>query len=136
MLHNILAASPVGICRLEERQISWVNEAMIKMFGYDSAEELFNKSTRDLYATKEEYRSVGEILYQSYRNGTETESYAKFVRKDGSVFDGHVRISSPDPADPQKRTIAAFSDLSRLRHAEMAASLAGALTVPLTTSDG
>ena len=47
MLHNILAASPVGICRLEERQISWVNEAMIKMFGYDSAEELFNKSTRD-----------------------------------------------------------------------------------------
>ena len=120
MLHNILAASPVGICRLEERQISWVNEAMIKMFGYDSAEELFNKSTRDLYATKEEYRSVGEILYQSYRNGAEAESYAKFVRKDGSVFDGHVRISSPDPADPQKSTIAAFSDLSRLRHAEMA----------------
>ncbi len=120
MLHNILAASPVGICRLEERQISWANEAMIKMFGYGSAEELFNKNTRDLYATKEEYRSVGEILYESFRSGAEAESYAKFLRKDGSVFDGHVRISSPDPADPQKRTIAAFSDLSRLKQAEMA----------------
>ncbi len=120
MLHSILAASPVGICRLEERQISWVNEAMIKMFGYNSAEELFNKSTRDLYATEEEYRNVGEALYQSYRSGTEAESYAKFIRKDGSVFDGHVKISSPDSTDPQRRTIAAFSDLSRLRQAEMA----------------
>jgi PAS domain S-box-containing protein len=120
MLHNILAASPVGIGRLEERQISWVNDAMIKMFGYDSAEEFFNKSTKELYATEEEYRRVGEILYESVRSGAEAESYAKFLRKDGSVFDGHVRISSPDLADPQKSTIAAFSDLSRLRKAEMA----------------
>jgi|GEM_PF-875927 len=120
MLHNILAASPVGICRLEERQISWVNDAMIKMFRYDSAEEFFNKSTKELYATEEEYRRVGEILYESFRSGAEAESYAKFLRKDGSVFDGHVRISSPDPADPQKGAIAAFSDLSRLRQAEMA----------------
>ena len=120
MLRNILAASPVGICRLEERQISWVNDAMIKMFGHDSAKEFFDKSTKELYASEEEYRRVGEILYESYRNGAEAESYAKFLRKDGSVFDGHVRISSPDPADPQKGAIAAFSDLSRLRQAEMA----------------
>jgi len=120
MLRNILAASPVGICRLEERRISWVNEAMIKMFGCESAEELFQKSTKELYASEEEYRRVGEILYESFRSGAEAESYAKFLRKDGSVFDGHVRISSPDPADPQKSTIAAFSDLSRLKKAEMA----------------
>ncbi len=120
MLRNIMAASPVGICRLEERQISWVNDAMIKMFGCESAEELFNKSTKELYASEEEYRRVGEILYESLRSGAEAESYAKFLRKDGSVFDGHVRISSPDPADPQKGAIAAFSDLSRLRQAEMA----------------
>jgi PAS domain S-box-containing protein len=120
MLRHILAASPVGICRLEARRISWVNDAMIKMFGCQSAEELFNKSTEALYATEEEYRRVGEILYESFRSGTEAESYAKFLRKDGPVFDGHVRVSSPDPADPQKGAIAAFSDLSRLRKAEMA----------------
>lgn len=120
MLRNILAASPVGICRLEERRISWVNEAMIKMFGCESAEELFNKSTKELYATEKEYRRIGEILYESLRSGAEAESYANFVRQDGSVFEGHVRISSPYPADPQKGAIAAFSDLSRLRQAEMA----------------
>jgi PAS domain S-box-containing protein len=120
MLRNILAASPVGICRLEERRISWVNDAMIKMFGLQSGEELLGKSTKELYASEEEYRRVGKILYESISSGGEAESYAKFLRKDGSIFDGHVRISSPDPADPQKGAIAAFSDLSRLRQAEMA----------------
>jgi PAS domain S-box-containing protein len=42
------------------------------------------------------------------------------VRKDGSVFDGHVRISAPDPLDRTKGTIAAFSDVSKLRDAERA----------------
>jgi PAS domain-containing protein len=50
MLTNILAASPVGISRLDERTIRWANEAMIRMFGFDSAEELFGKTTRELYA--------------------------------------------------------------------------------------
>ncbi|HTY23804.1 MAG TPA: PAS domain S-box protein [Desulfomonilaceae bacterium] len=120
MLHNILAASPVGIARLEERKISWVNEAMIKMFGYDSAEELIHKRARQLYGTDEEYQRIGEILYEGYKSGTEAESYTKFVRKDGSVFDGHVRISAPDPTDLKKGTIAAYSDISRLRKIETA----------------
>jgi PAS domain S-box-containing protein len=51
---------------------------------------------------------------------TPTETYARLVRKDGSIFDGHVRISAPDPLDRTKGTIAAFSDVSRLREAERA----------------
>lgn len=102
MLTNILAASPVGISRAEGRQISWANEAMIKIFGYSSPEELIGKSTRELYASDEEYRRIGEKLYEGYKSGTESESYAKLIRKNGSIFDGHIRISAPDPLDPTK----------------------------------
>lgn len=120
MLTNILAASPVGICQVEARRIVWVNDAMTKIFGYSSAEELIGKSTNVLYASDEEYQMVGSILYEGYKSGTESESYAKLIRKDGSTFDGHVRISAPDPSDLRKGAIAAFSDVSRIREAERA----------------
>jgi len=120
MLTNILAASPVGICRIEERRFSWVNEAMVKMFGYDSAEEFMGKSTRDMYASDDEYHRAGAILYAQYKSGTESETYTKLARKDGTVFDGHVRISAPDPYNRMKGTIAAFSDESRIKEAERA----------------
>lgn len=119
MLTNILAASPVGICRVETRRIVWVNDAMTKIFGY-SSKELIGKSTKVLYASDEEYQAVGSMLYEGYKSGTESESYAKLIRKDGSTFDGHVRISAPDPSDLKKGTIAAFSDISRIREAERA----------------
>lgn len=120
MLRNILAASPVGIARLDERTIRWGNEAMIRMFGFESAEELIGRTTRDLYASPKEYDRVGERLYETSMPRTETETYAQLVRKDGSIFDGHVRISAPDPLDRTKGTIASFSDVSKLRQAEQA----------------
>jgi PAS domain S-box-containing protein len=120
MLTNILAASPVGICRVETRRIVWVNDAMTKIFGYSSREEFIGKSTKVLYASDEEYQAVGFMLYEGYQSGTESESYAKLIRKDGSTFDGHVRISAPDRSDLRKGTIAAFSDVSRIREAERA----------------
>jgi PAS domain S-box-containing protein len=119
MLANILAASPVGICRLEERRIGWANDAMTKIFGYPSA-ELIGKDAKRLYASEDEYQRVGAVLYEGHKTGTESESYAKLIRKDGSLFDGHVRISASDPENLRKDTIAAFSDVSRIRQAEIA----------------
>ena len=124
MLTNILAASPVGISRLDERTIRWANEAMVRMFGFDSAEELIERTTRELYASPEEYDRVGARLYEDSMPRTESETYARLVRKDGSIFDGHVRISAPDPLDRTKGTIAVFSDVSKLREAEKAKAIA------------
>ena len=120
MLRNILAASPVGICRVEERKFSWVNDAMIKIFGYDSQQDFIGKTAREIYASDEEYGRAGAILYAGFKSGTESETYAKFVRKDGTLFDGHVKISAPDASNRMKGTIAAFSDISRIREAERA----------------
>jgi PAS domain S-box-containing protein len=120
MLRSILAASPVGICRVQDREFVWVNDAMLEIFGASSESDFVGKNTGTIYAGEEEYHRVGELLYRSLEQGTESETAAKLKRKDGSVFDGHIRISAPDPTDLRKRTIATFTDMSWIKEAEEA----------------
>jgi PAS domain S-box-containing protein len=119
MLRNILAACPVGLCRVEDRTIGWVNEAMLKMFGYVE-EDFVGKSTRMTYASDEEYERVGAILYLSLQGRTEVETDAKLIRKDGSIFDGHIRISAADPSNLTKGTVVAITDRTPIKEAEAA----------------
>ncbi len=120
MLRNILAASPVGICRVQHREFVWVNDAMLEIFGASSKDEFVGTSTGTVYATEEEYHRVGDLLYRNLQKGTESEAAAKLKRKDGSIFDGHIRISAPDPSDLRKGTIATFTDMSWMKEAEEA----------------
>ena len=41
-------------------------------------------------------------------------------RKDGSVFDAHIRISLLDPEDPTRGTISAIADISERKATEIA----------------
>ncbi|MFH1117409.1 MAG: PAS domain S-box protein [Pseudomonadota bacterium] len=117
-LGNILAACPVGLCAIEERNFVWVNRALIKMFGYDSEEQLVGKNSRMLYESDEEYERVGAVLYTGRRRRTVFETDARLIRRDGREFEGHVRISSPDPSDLMKGTIAAVTDRTPIREAQ------------------
>lgn len=119
MLRNILAACPVGLCQVENRTICWVNEAMLKMFGYVEA-DFVGKSTRMIYASDEEYERAGAVLYTSLQGGTEVETDAKLIRKNGSAFDGHIRISAQDPLNLTKGTVVAITDRTPIKEAEAA----------------
>jgi signal transduction histidine kinase len=43
---------------------------------------------------------------------------ARFMRKDGSCFDGHLKIKVLDPSDPMKKYVATISDISWRKQAE------------------
>jgi two-component system, cell cycle sensor histidine kinase and response regulator CckA len=120
MLSNILAACPVGLCQVQDRKFQWVNPAMVRMFGFDCEEDFVRKSTRILYASDEEYEKVGAALYTCMQGDTEFETDAELIRKDGSVFQGHIRISSPDPTNLIKETIIAITDRTPIKEAEAA----------------
>src|SRR5208283_3734539 len=49
MLRGILSISPVGIGLTLERRIRWVNDAWVKMFGFENPHEWAGKSARMLY---------------------------------------------------------------------------------------
>jgi PAS domain S-box-containing protein len=88
-LQAILAASPIGIGRVKDRTVEWVNESFCRMSGYD-LEESKGKSTRMFFRTDEEFRATGKMLY-----GQGQAEY-KFVRKDGSILDVLVQTAPVD----------------------------------------
>jgi len=117
-LSSILAASPIAIARGQDRKVKWINEAWVKMFGLEDESEHVGRSTRVLYPSTEEHERVGEVLYGDLAAGRVNAADVRFIRKDGSIFDGHMRLTFFDPSDPEKGVIVACSDISERKKAE------------------
>ena len=91
MLRSILAASPAGISLSHGREIQWVNDAWLRMFGFEDDRECVGQNTRIVYPSQEEYERVGALLFEKPSTGEVMEADAQFRRKDGSTFYGLVR---------------------------------------------
>ena len=120
MLRSILSTSPVGIGLAVDRRMVWVNKAWAELFGFQNEDDCMRQDTRALYASEEEYDRVGGILYGGLQEGQITETDLKFKRKDGKLFDAHVRMNLLDSSDPGKGTIAAVTDISERKRSEEA----------------
>ena len=118
MMRGILSASPVGIGLTKGREIQWVNDAWLRMFGFEDDRECVGRSARIVYPSQEEYDRVGALLYERPAPDVVAEAYADFMRKDGSVFHGLIRTKALNPSDPAEGEIAAISDLSDRKQAE------------------
>lgn len=118
LLQSILSCSPLGIALVEDRTIRWTNEAMAEIFGYESLEEFMDRSAKVVYASEEEYERVGKIIYDKLKEGKSVGIDARFKRKDGSIFDGHLKVSAFDPSFPKKRAVATISDITWRKEAE------------------
>ena len=115
MLRTILSISPVGIGIAEDRVMKWVNEAWVRMFGFANEQDCIGLSTQIIYPSEDEYSRVGAILYPKLETGVTTEVDASFHRKDGSIFDGHIRMRAINPSDHSQGTIAAVLDITDRR---------------------
>lgn len=120
MLKNILATSPVGIGLARDRGIEWVNEGWKKLFGYETTQDYLNQSVAMLYASQAEFERVGLTLYEGLEDGKVNQADAKLKRKDGTVFEGLVRIAAIDPSDLSKGVIGTVADISDRKRAEQA----------------
>ncbi len=118
ILNNILTASPVGIGLVEQGAIRWANGEMVRMFGFEDREDYVGKSIRIVYPNEEEYRRVFEEIRSRFGRGEPPEVDAQYLRKDGSTFVGHFKMSCPDPSDPSKRAVFAINDISWRAQAE------------------
>ncbi len=117
MLNTILAASPAGICMLQDRKILWGNAAITRMLGWNP-EEYEGKDTRLFYAHEKEYQRVGEHLYKERRGEILRETDAKLIRKNGESVDCIISILFIDPLHPEKGDILALTDITERKLAE------------------
>ena len=118
LLRSILATSPIGIGVTEDRIMKWANEAWLEMFGFENEDEAVGQSARIIYPSDAEFNRVGELLYQSLHTGQVTAADTTFRRKDGSLFDGHIRMKSFGDPNRAQTTVAAISDISDRKRAE------------------
>ncbi len=82
---SLVNEAPYGIVRADVNgRLLEVNPAAVKMFGYDSEEELKRVNTKDLYCDPEER---ADLLKDLLKKKTATErSGFKCMRKDGSII--------------------------------------------------
>jgi PAS domain S-box-containing protein len=120
LLKSILSAAPLGIAYVEEGKLVWTNQRMADIFGYKDEMDNLNAGVREFYESEDEYKRVQKIIYQRLKDGKLAETESLFRRKDGSTFWGQLRISSPDPSDPNKGTITTISDITERKLAERA----------------
>jgi len=119
VLNNILSSSPIGIGLVVDRKLSWANESMIRIFGVKRKEDYIGRNAGILYASEKEYKRVGEIIYKNLKDKV-IQTDAKFKRKDGSLFEGHIMISFLDSSNPIKGAVATISDISWRKQTERA----------------
>ncbi|MBN1455763.1 MAG: PAS domain S-box protein [Methanomicrobia archaeon] len=126
---RIFEVSSIGIgmveiegTTLEARKLSWTNDAMLRLFGFDPHEDeyksYFGKSSESIYASRAEFERVSQLFQHELRRGNIAQTDAKFKRKDGSLFDGFVKLSLFDPSEPRKGAVATISDISWRKQAE------------------
>ena len=89
LLQGILAASPIGIGKVKNRVIVWVNETLCRQSGY-AQEELQGRNASLFYESDEEHERIGTLLYEQGR------AEARMVRKDGTLRDVLIQVSPTD----------------------------------------
>ncbi len=119
IVNSILSACPIGIGLVENRIIKRVNEAMKKMFRFDTEMDYVGKSSRIVYASDDDFQKIGDFIYNQFRIGKEAVLDTRFKRKDGTTFFGHLKVSTLYPPDPMQRATFTISDISWRKQAEV-----------------
>ncbi len=118
-LNSILAACPIGIgFTAYNRTLLWANQAWLDLFGFEDKKQFLGQSPISLYPSEEEFNRVREIIYPFMERGQIGETETRMVRKNGDVFDAHIRMGPLNPLEPHNGVIAIIIDITRRKVAE------------------
>jgi len=118
ILEKILESSPVGIALIENRIFKWVNNEIVKIYGYKSKEDFENKSVEMIYPSKEDFEKAGEVIKVECRKKGKVDFEFNHIRKDKTIFPAHVILNSADSKEPLAWAIASIKDLSEQKATE------------------
>jgi PAS domain S-box-containing protein len=113
----ILSGSPVGIAKIRDRRLVWVNRRLAELLGY-TASELTGHSTLALYLSEEDWEDMGEQAYSVLAVGDSFATERPLVRKDGTRFWARMSARAVNPGDEDGDSIWIVEDLSGAREAE------------------
>jgi PAS domain S-box-containing protein len=116
-LMTTLAASPVGIALIKERQIHWANETLRLMLGY-TADESMDRNVLRFYPHLKEiahYEHLVREVGQPFIDVPDT----RIVKRDEATVPCHIMIRPVTPKDGTKGSIVVIMDISEQKAAEL-----------------
>jgi two-component system, cell cycle sensor histidine kinase and response regulator CckA len=114
---NLIEILPIGVAlSVPDGTITEMNAAMVKIFGYDSKEELQKVPASDRYVNPKDRKPYLELL----EKGTIRDFEAQFKRKDGTVFWARVAAGRRSTATGEIQFINVFEDITERHLAEQA----------------
>ncbi len=117
-LRSVFEASPFGIGLIgKNRELLWHNKSTARMLGY-SSEEIRGKNTRMLYLNDAEFERVGDAIKTLGPGKRTSDLETRWVRKDGSAFDCHIRHALLNPESEDSAILAIAEDLTERKKEE------------------
>lgn len=120
-LEQIFNAIPLALVYTnKKRKIQKVNPAFEKIFGYDP-EEVLGKTTKIIYANKDDYDKLGKTRYNPNAGKKEDPYEIMYQRKNGEVFPSET-IGTPvtDANDNLVGMFGLISDITQRKQNEKA----------------
>jgi diguanylate cyclase (GGDEF)-like protein/PAS domain S-box-containing protein len=108
MLNNDL----VGIVKLRDRRVVWINKAMERMFGY-SMEEMHGQLTRLFYLDDAAYQSLGKACYPILKARGIYRTQIEMLRKDGEII--WIDLSGVELPDNRDESVWMLSEITLLK---------------------
>lgn len=113
VLKKIMEFSPVGICIIENSYFKWVNNEMVKIFGYDAKSDFQHRRMRMIYKSETDYENAGKIILHDLREKGKAGFDFELIKKDNTTFNAHVIITGSSSDNSMASSIAIITDNSQ-----------------------
>ena len=114
---TLIDNAPVAIGVSRASITVWVNAAYLRLFGFETDEELIGHSLTEQIAPEDRAAVMDRSLRRSQGEKVESDYEARCLRRDGSTFPCHLLIATVDLPDGPA-TVGFFTDMTRLKQAE------------------
>jgi diguanylate cyclase (GGDEF)-like protein/PAS domain S-box-containing protein len=115
----ILENASIGILFTRDRRVLHCNPKYSEIFGWPHG-ELVGQAGSVFYPSDEDYAEIGRIATPVLASGQLLDREIRMRRKDGSVFDCHMRAKAINPHNTAEGTIWIAEDIGERKRAQAA----------------
>jgi diguanylate cyclase len=110
-LGSVMAAAPLGILFTRAQQFELMSAEFCRLVGL-SEEQLLGKEARTIFASNEDYDSLGRKVAAAFAAGQPYQGEWRFLRSDVGSFWGQLRGMPVEGGNPEAGTIWTLADVS------------------------
>ena len=115
-LKTTLAASPVGIALVKNREIFWANETLSQIMGYGKNEPM-DRDARRFYPNVGDLEQFEHLAHEVGQPSIDVPD-TRLIRRDKTTFPCHIKIRPIAPGDITRGSIVVVMDMTEQKAAE------------------